>query len=69
MLFRSVSASSEVSWVDADMRLQVDGITVTYQLTEGGSFSSAHGSVFSPPSDVVSFGCEDALRIAPSTGR
>ena len=56
-----VSTSSEVSWGDADMPLQVDGITVTYQLSEGGSFSSAHGSVFSPPSNVVSFGCELVL--------
>ena len=35
---------------------QVDGVTVSYNLESGGSASMSHGSVFNPPTGVVSFG-------------
>ena len=50
---------------EADASTQVDGITVTYQLSDGTLFPSVHGSVFRDPK-VVDFGCE---RVPPTLSR
>ncbi|KAM5543975.1 hypothetical protein V8D89_002592 [Ganoderma adspersum] len=39
----------------------VDGLSITYQLEGGKTTAMSHGSVFSPPSSVVSFGAHEVL--------
>ena len=54
--------SSWLSSVNPRPLNQVDGLTVTYQLEGGKTTAMSHGSVFNPPSSVVSFGGERQRR-------
>ena len=56
-----VGESYHLLGAEADASTQVDGISVTYQLSDGSNFSSVHGSVFNN-AGVVDFGCERVLQ-------
>ena len=60
-----VGESYHLLGAEADASTQVDGISVTYQLSDGSNFSSVHGSVFNN-AGVVDFGCERVLQLTLS---